>query len=308
MRALNKLAIATLAAGAATAAWATTVGVHDFRVRYAATRVLAPGANPIRVLHLSDIHLAPWQHRKIEWLRTLADLQPDLIINTGDNVGHSDVLDELRRALAPLAGVPGVYVHGSNDHMAPSPRNPFLYFFGPSNSHKEPTMLDVDSMDALFVDELGWHGLDNTALTLNVVGNRIDFLGLGDAHRGWDDSDALEAARVKLKRRTTKTSTIGVTHAPYTAPLNTLAKDGADALFAGHTHGGQICLPGGRALVTNCDLPVEQARGLSNWDHESRAIPLHVSGGIGTSIYAPARLFCAPEASIVTLLPRVVAS
>lgn len=304
MRALSKFALGALGAGAATAAWAATVGVHDFRVRYVSTRALAPGSNPIRVLHLSDIHLAPWQHRKIEWLQSLVDLQPDLIVNTGDNVGHPQVLTELRTALSPLAGIPGVYVHGSNDHMAPSPRNPLRYFLGPSKSHKEPTPLDVDAMDAFFADDLGWHVLDNTALTMQVVGNRIDFLGLGDAHRGWDEADELEAARATLNKRTAKTTTIGVTHAPYIAPLNVFANDGADALFAGHTHGGQICLPGGRALVTNCDLPVEQARGLSNWDHEGRAIPLHVSGGIGTSIYAPARLFCAPEAVVVTLLPR----
>ncbi len=305
MRALSKVALTALGAGAATAAWATTVGAHDFTVRYTTARALAPGSNPIRVLHLSDIHLAPWQHRKIEWLESLADLNPDLVVNTGDNVGHNDVLPQLRRALSPLAGVPGVYVHGSNDHMAPTPRNPLKYFMGPSKSNKEPTLLDVDQMDAFFTDELGWHAIDNDALTLQLAGNRIDFLGLGDAHRGWDEADKLEAARGKLKKPTSKTSTIGVTHAPYAAPLNVFAKDGADVLFAGHTHGGQICLPGGRALVTNCDLPVEQARGLSNWDADGRAIPLHVSGGIGTSIYAPARLFCAPEATVITLLPRL---
>lgn len=305
MRTLSKLALAAVGTGAVTGVWATTVGVHDFTVRYANVRALSPGSNPVRVLHLSDIHLAPWQKRKIEWLQTLVDLNPDLIINTGDNVGHSEALPQLRRALAPLAGIPGVYVHGSNDHVAPQPRNPLRYFMGPSKSHREVTSLDIDAMDSFFTADLGWKALDNTALTLQVVGNRLDILGLGDAHRGWDEADKLAKARAKLKNPTKNTSTIGVTHAPYIAPLNVFAKDGADALFAGHTHGGQICLPGGRALVTNCDLPVAQARGLSSWDYEGRAIPLHVSGGVGTSIYAPARLFCAPEASVVTLLPRV---
>ncbi len=302
---LSSLARVAIGAGAASVAWAATMGVNDFRVRFTSTRALAPGSNPVRVLHLSDIHLAPWQEHKIAWLQTLAELEPDLVVNTGDNVGHSEALPLLRTALGPLAGVPGVFVHGSNDFFKPSPRNPLVYLLGPSKSHREPSVLDVGQMDSFFSDRLGWHALDNTALTLDVVGNRLDFIGLGDSHHGRDDADAMRAAHTRLGEVSAGTSTIGVTHAPYSHTLNDLVADAADVLFAGHTHGGQVCLPNGRALVTNCDLPVEQARGLSLWHAPQATVPLHVSGGIGTSIYAPVRLFCAPEATVVTLLPRI---
>jgi predicted MPP superfamily phosphohydrolase len=73
-------------------------------------------------------------------------------------------------------------------------------------------------------------------------------------------------------------------------------------IFAGHTHGGQVCLPGGRALTTNCDLPTSQASGLSQWGHAGRSSYLNVSAGLGTSIYAPVRLFCPPEAVLVSLV------
>ena len=99
-------------------------------------------------------------------------------------------------------------------------------------------------------------------------------------------------------------TTIGVTHAPYRRVLDALVTHGAQLIFAGHTHGGQVCLPGGRALTTNSDLPSAQARGLSQWHLAGRSSLLNVSAGLGTSIYAPIRLFCPPEAVLVTLVGR----
>jgi predicted MPP superfamily phosphohydrolase len=84
--------------------------------------------------------------------------------------------------------------------------------------------------------------------------------------------------------------------------LDALVTHGSQVIFAGHTHGGQVCLPGGRALTTNSDLPTSQARGLSQWAHAGRQSYLNVSAGLGTSIYAPIRLFCPPEAVLVTLV------
>ena len=96
---------------------------------------------------------------------------------------------------------------------------------------------------------------------------------------------------------------VGVTHAPYRRVLDAFTDLGADILFAGHTHGGQVRVPfARRALVANCDLPLDQARGLSTWQHGDRRIPVNVSAGIGTSIYAPVRFGCRPEASLITLI------
>ena len=293
------------AAGAAAAVWGVGIERFLFTVREHRIRILPPGSSPLRVLHVSDAHMAPWQHRKQEWMATLADLEPDLVVNTGDNLGHVEGLAGLRRAFDGLRGVPGVYVHGSNDEYAPSPRNPLRYFTGPSKKHAGAPKLDTHALDRYLSDELGWVDIDNTAATLEVAGLRIDTFGVNDAHRDWDDLDALPPLRAGQRAAGTADLVLGVTHAPYRRVLDAFTDLGADALLAGHTHGGQVRIPfSAKALVANCDIPLDQARGLSSWAHGGREISLNVSAGIGHSIYAPIRFGCRPEASLLTLLPR----
>ncbi len=292
------------AVGVACAVWGIGIERYLFTVREATAAALPPGSAPLRVLHISDAHMAPWQRRKQQWLASLADLEPDLIINTGDNLGHRDGLAGLRRAFEPFAGVPGVFVHGSNDVHGPTPKNPLLYFAGPSKTHVAPEHLDTAALDAFLRDELGWADLNNTAASVQVGGRRLDFFGVSDAHRAWDDLDALPGAIERLDERDAATPLLGVTHAPYQRVLNRFTDLGAQAIFGGHTHGGQVCLPFYGTLVANCDIPLKQAKGLSAWTHGGRSIPLNVSAGIGHSIYAPVRFACRPEATLLTLTAR----
>ena len=292
------------AAGAAAAVWGIGIERYLFTVREATASALPEGAAPLRILHISDAHMAPWQHRKQDWLASLAQLQPDLIVNTGDNLGHRDGLTGIRRAFEPFAGIPGVFVHGSNDVSEPSPRNPLKYFTGPSKSTAEPARLDTAAMDAYFTDELGWTDLNNTAARLTVAGLDVDLVGVDDPHRRWDRLDALPDALDALGARSSTTPVLGVAHAPYQRVLNGFIDLGVDAILAGHTHGGQVCLPGFGALVANCDIPLKQAKGLSMWQHDGRTVPLNVSAGCGHSIYAPVRFACRPEATLLTLTAR----
>ena len=292
------------AVGVAAAVWGIGIERYLFTVRTVSAPALPAGSAPIRVLHISDAHMAPWQHRKQDWLASLAELEPDLIINTGDNLGHERGIDGIRRAFAPLAGIPGVFVHGSNDVLAPSPRNPLKYFTGPSERPEEPDFLDTDAMNHYFTDELGWTNLNNTAARLQVAGTDVDFVGVSDAHRDWDELDVLPDALAALGARSDTTPLLGVTHAPYQRVLNAYVDLGADAILGGHTHGGQVCLPGFGALVANCDIPLKQAKGLSTWTHDDRTVPLNVSAGCGHSIYAPIRFACRPEATLLTLTSR----
>ncbi|PZQ89618.1 MAG: metallophosphatase [Leifsonia xyli] len=306
---------AAATAGLATLAWGVFVERNRFTVRHETLSVLEPDARPITILHLSDLHLTPWQRAKQDFIRSLAVYEPDLVIDTGDNLGHLDGLLGVRRALEPFAGTAGVFVHGSNDYYGPVLKNPFGYLVESSNRRvaREPE-LDTPALDRFLGEELGWHGLNNRVRAIELKGTRLEFLGTADAHRDWDRLGELPGAVEEMREKVEWSSdeprqvlTIGVTHAPYQRVLNAFVSQGADLIFAGHTHGGQVRIPGRPALVTNCDIPPAQAQGLSVWRAGARSAFLEVSAGLGTSIYAPVRFACPPEAIVMTLTPVDVA-
>ncbi|MFT4219632.1 MAG: metallophosphoesterase [Microbacterium sp.] len=313
-RSSGRSALAALTAvgavGAAAAVWGFGIERHLYALRRHTVPILEPGSEPIRILHLSDLHMAPWQHRRQRWIASLVELQPDLVVNTGDTLGHVQGLIGVRAAFEPFRGVPGLYVHGSNDLVAPSPRNPFTYFNGPSGELREVGSVDTAALDR-YMDGLGWRSVDNASAVLRVRGHRVDAFGVGDAHRELDRLDLMPGLVDELREADSTDDTdpapltIGVAHAPYRRVLDSFTTLGADILFAGHTHGGQVRIPGSpSALVANCDIPLDQARGMSTWTRSGRTVPLNVSAGLGHSIYAPVRFGCRPEASFITLVPR----
>jgi len=249
------------------------------------------GIKPTRFLHISDIHFAPGQRNKAAFLKELAALKPDIVVNTGDNLGHKDSVSPFLVAIEPLLDFPGVFVNGSNDYRSPKPKNPLSYLSGPSKVTSERNDLDTKRMTGEF-EGAGWLNLNNQSGSLSVAGNKLDFVGVDDPHENLDNLAALE----KLPG-----FTIGVAHAPYRRVIDGFLELGADLMFAGHTHGGQVCLPGSKAIITNCDLPREHAQGVSAWTLGSQNAYLHVSGGIGASIYSPIRVFCPPSATLLTI-------
>ena len=301
----NRTAAAVLGAAAAgVAAWSTFVEPQLFTVRRASLTMLPAGAAPIRLLHLSDLHLAPWQTRKIRWIRSLAQLRPDVVVLTGDLMGHTQARVALRGALAPLAdlGIPVVFVHGSNDYYGPMLKNPLKYLQEPSRRATREMDIDNAALTRTLVDDLGFTDLNNGSTRARVRESNLELFGLGDPHIRYDDVDQMRAARARLGEADSQgVVPIGVVHAPYQAALGALLDEGADLILAGHTHGGQVRLPGVGALTTNSDLPSAQARGVSVWYDAHRACFLHVSAGVGGSVYTPMRLCCRPEATLLTL-------
>lgn len=278
-----------------------------FTVRHVTVPVLPPGERDLRVLHVSDLHLTPTQHRKIAWVRSLAALEPDLVIDTGDNLAHREALGPLLYALEPLLErVPGAFVMGSNDYYAPQPKNPARYLWTRSGPRTlNPPNLPAAELAAA-LSGAGWADLTNRRDAVVVDGRRIAFAGVDDPHLGLDDfpNPTPEPDDGALLR-------LGVTHAPYTRVLDQMHEDGADAIIAGHTHGGQLCVPFYGALVTNCDIDRRRAKGLHGWPGARPDAPdgegstwLHVSAGAGTSPYAPVRFACRPEATLITFTAR----
>jgi predicted MPP superfamily phosphohydrolase len=290
-------------AGAAGIGYAAGIEARWFALRRVSVRVLPAGHRPLRVLHVSDLHLTPGQGRKQAWVRGLARLEPDLVVNTGDNLADPESVPVVLDALGDLLEVPGVFVLGSNDYFAPSLRNPVRYLLpddGQRNTHTP--RLPFGKLRAGF-EERGWVDLTNRRDSLTVGGTRIAFAGVDDPHLGYDDLEAVSGpADPDADLR------MGVTHAPYQRVLDQFAADGYETVLAGHTHGGQLCLPLVGALVTNCDLDTARVKGLHR--HPAGASPdtpgsswLHVSAGLGTSPYAPVRFCCRPEATLLTLEP-----
>ena len=300
---LERYLTAATLAGVAVTGYAVAE-TRRFVLREATLPVLPPGRAPLRVLHLSDLHLTPGQRRKQAWVRDLGSLRPDLVVNTGDNIAHRDSVPVLLDALGDLLGVPGVFVFGSNDYYSPTLRNPVRYLLPDDGTrHVDSDRLPYEDLRRAF-KAAGWLDLTNRRDVITVDGTSLAFAGVDDPHLSYDDLDAIAGpADPSADVR------VGVAHAPYLRVLDQLAADGYDAIFAGHTHGGQVCVPGVGALTTNCDLEPARARGLHRHPAESRpgdpgSSWLHVSAGLGTSPYAQIRLACRPEATLLTLMPR----
>jgi predicted MPP superfamily phosphohydrolase len=154
---------------------------------------------------------------------------------------------------------------------------------------------------------MGWTDLSNTSAMITADGRTLEMRGVDDPHIGRDRYQEVAGAFSATNLG------IGVVHAPYTRILDGVIGDGADLVLAGHTHGGQLRIPGYGALVTNCDLDRTKARGLSQYevltlDGDFHEAPLHVSAGCGTSPYAPFRFACRPEATLLTLTAPVSAN
>ncbi|WP_146360689.1 metallophosphoesterase [Arthrobacter yangruifuii] len=290
--------------GAAALAYGCLIERNLFGVREETVPVLPAGSAPLRVLHLSDIHFVPGQDRKVRWLQELAELEPDLVVNTGDNLSHPLAVPAVLEALKPVMRFPGVFVPGSNDYYAPVLKNPFTYFTGPSKHRHEPEKLPSGELFGAFTDA-GWQDLTNTNSVMQLSGLRLNFSGVDDPHLRRDQYQGFaETPAATPGGGAFPEVKIGVAHAPYQRVLNQFTGGGAEIILAGHTHGGQVCIPGYGALVSNCDLPTRQARGLSSWAHGGRRVPLNVSAGIGTSRFAPVRFACRPEAVLLTLTAR----
>jgi predicted MPP superfamily phosphohydrolase len=246
----------------------------------------------LKVLHLSDIHMLPRQRRKQAWLRELARFEPDLVVNTGDNLSHPKAVPAVVQAIGDLLSVPGVFVFGSNDYFGPRPKNPANYLTKPGHRvHGEP--LPWQDLRAAFT-ERGWLDMTHTRRDLEVAGLRIAVAGVDDPHLSRDRYDTIAGAPSPAANLT-----LGLTHSPEPRVLDRFAADGYQLVMAGHTHGGQLCLPFYGAIVTNCDLDRSRAKGASQWGTRTQ---LHVSAGIGTSPYYPVRFCCRPEATLLTLV------
>jgi predicted MPP superfamily phosphohydrolase len=286
--------IGLLAAGLACFLYASLVERNWFVLRRHRVECLPAGARPLRVLHISDLHFRRRQRRKAEFLAHAAGTNPDLVVSTGDFLDESHSVDftvEAVTCLKPAAGA--LFVLGSHDYYPSRPSNPFKYLRGPSdhrtmrNRKQNPWPDLVAGLEAR-----GWTMVLNRATRVEVEGfGSIDVVGLDDPH-------LLRHDLTVASPRNGDGFRLAIVHSPDAAQA--LADLDYDLIVCGHTHGGQLRIPGVGAIVTNCTLPRAQARGVSRMGNAW----LHVSAGLGTSAYSPFRFACRPEVCLLELVPK----
>lgn len=292
---LARLAGAAAALGVGCVAYGTLIERRWYRLR----RVAVPGVlrrrgAGLKILHLSDIHLVPGQDHRIRFLASLAGLNHDLVVVTGDLLGAAGAESLSADTLAPLiaGGRPGLVVLGSNDRYGPVPKSPVAYFTRPRR-RVHGVRLDTDGLVAALADR-GYRTFMGGADTVATAVGPVAVGAMDDPHLRTTVLPEVEELRPPIDDAVLH---LGLVHAPYTRALDRLVEAGHELLLSGHTHGGQVRLPGVGALVANCDLPLDQARGLSRY----RSAWLHVSPGLGHSRYAPFRFACRPEATLLEL-------
>jgi predicted MPP superfamily phosphohydrolase len=265
-----------------------------YQLRQESLPLLPSGAGQIRILHFSDLHLTPSRKREIADIKSWAALKPDLVISTGDFLAHRDGVEVALNALNELLDLPGLYVFGSNDYYGPRFKNPLSYLKSDDGERRVGEKLPIEQFDSE-LKRRGWINLNNSRSSIKINGITIDVRGTDDAHLELDNYQ-------RVAGKPSGDISIGVTHAPYKRVLDAMGQDSLDLIFAGHTHGGQVRIPwfgGSRSLATNCDLPNWRSRGISKIPNQPL---LNVSAGMGQSPFAPLRIFCPPEVTLLTLV------
>ncbi len=250
-------------------------------------------ARGITVLHVSDTHLSSRNRPLIRFLERLPGVlpqEPDIVVATGDLITGDGGIDPIVALLGALPAALGrFYVLGSHDYYQPKFEGYVKYFSGRRDEIRPPRA-DTQRLEAGLA-AAGWVSLANRTELLDGPGGRIRMAGVDDPY--------LRRHRTGHIRRSEKDDlAIGLVHSPDV--VSPWLLEGFDLVLAGHTHGGQVRMPGIGALVTNSSLPARLAGGLNpvgqGW--------LHVSTGLGNGPFSPIRFNCRPEATLLRLTPR----
>lgn len=229
-------------------------------------RSLAPGARPLRIVHLSDLHCDPSPRIEDRLPDLVAAEKPDLVAFTGDAINSPEGLPHFRRTMQALARIaPTFAVKGNWD----------VWYFR-----------SLDRFGGTGVEEL-----DGRSFLLDVRGSPVRVAGVAYGND--------EAAGASIRSAARGEVLLFLTHTPDLA--ESVAGRGVDLVLAGHTHGGQVALPFLGPVVTLTRAGRKHARGLS----EMGGTPLYTSRGIGMEGgWAPrVRFLARPEVAVLDLVP-----
>jgi predicted MPP superfamily phosphohydrolase len=247
--------------------------VEPFRLQVSQVEItsgkLANPGLPLRIVQLSDLHVERLTHREHALDLLLSDLAPDLIVLTGDflSTSYNDdprALADLRELLGGFSAAGGIYaVWGTAEVDLPHLLRPLLA-------------------------ELGVIPLEDQAVEVAAGGHPIWLMGVSCSRDPVADGARLRAL---LEDAPPDVLTVLLYHTPDLMPQ--AASLGVDLYLAGHTHGGQWCLPGFGAILTSSRYWKCYEAGL----YREGDTHLYVSQGVGMEGFGMprARFFCPPE-------------
>ena len=242
----------------------------DYRVEHVRVSIdhLPPEFNGLRVLQLSDIHADGIGDGGQKLISILGPIEADLCVLTGDfrfltQDAYAPALQRTQALVQAIEAPLGVYgILGNHD---------FIEFVPP-------------------LEKAGIKMLLNEAVSVRKNGAEIWLAGIDDAHL-YDCHDIAKA----LAPAPHNAPKLLLSHTPET--YFEAAQAGVDYILCGHTHGGQICLPGGIPLITNAQCPRRFCAGSWNFN----GMRGYTSRATGSSCL-PVRFFCPPEVTIHELL------
>lgn len=281
--------------------WAAAVGAglaayalyEPYRYRLVTHELPVRSSGPaVDVLHLSDTHLSPKDHKLMAFLRTLPDRLgkvPDLVIATGDMIEGNEAIDPLLESVSGIdARLGRFYVFGSHDYYVSSGPS-YTKYFSDDKVMRAAIPTEWNRLEE-GLQAKGWISLMNRDEVIESTERHIRVAGVDDPYLDRDETG-------HIHRESKDDLAVGVTHAPDV--VSEWVLNGFDLVLAGHTHAGQVRVPGVGALVTNCSLP----SGLASGPNRVGTTWLHVSPGLGAGRYSPIRFLARPEATLLRLIP-----
>ena len=277
------------ALGAATAAYSLYEPLR-FRLEHTVAEI-DRDIPDVTVLHVSDTHMNAGDRRLQAFLDDLPHRLgsvPDLVLATGDLIEDDSGIDPVVAWLTQLEARWGrFYVLGSHDYYQATSPGYTKYFTG-DRSTKTARPADTERLEH-GLQAKGWVSLLNRAEHVDVEGGSIRVGGVDDPYIQRHRTEHIEPRGDELLA-------IGLVHAPDV--ISEWVLNGFDLVVAGHTHGGQVRIPGVGSVVTNCSLP----NGLSVGLHQVGNSWLHVSPGLGTGRFTPIRFACPPAVTLIKLI------
>jgi predicted MPP superfamily phosphohydrolase len=238
------------------------------------------------VLHLSDLHLCRGDHDKAAFLRSVTNDDYDMVVLTGDIFEDRGGIDHASSLLVKKPKLGAYAVLGNHDYYDYTLFNKTVGTI--IRRYKRPAARRDVGPFVKALEKQGYHVLRNELI--EVPDARISIIGI--------DYPGIEETQLKqlVSQVNSNSFLMALFHLP--KDLAMICRSGVSLVFGGHTHGGQVRMPGVGAIVTDSELPRHEASGLI-WREETA---FHISRGLGADPRTNFRLFCPPAATVLEVV------